>query len=390
MVLSGKHIIIIDIIYQKKTIVKVLAMKFCAIICEYNPLHLMHRAQIEFARSKSECDFLICLMSGSYVQRGQTAFFDKYTRAKHALLAGADIVLELPLLSAAMPADDFALGAVRILKEAGVEALSFGCESGNAEEIGSCAEILGGEAFDALTGELLKAGMSYPAAAGMAAARLGSNILDNPNDLLAVSYVRAGISLGYRPELFAMKRETSYNGTSLLDVSAKAVRLAFEEERDFSEAVPDFVYADREIALSSRVFSDFAFKYLQLMNAERLGSIYGVSEGLENRILSVLRNGSEEKFFEALRTKRYTDLRLRRVIMNAVLGITDEIVGKYKACRPYTRLLGVKKGSESAIGRFSAMLEESVPDEIAEIEYRADRLYEALCGRVIKGYPVKL
>ncbi|MDE5897392.1 MAG: nucleotidyltransferase family protein, partial [Clostridia bacterium] len=110
-------------------------MKFCAVICEYNPFHNGHRYQLAEIRKASGCDKILCLMSGNFTQRGEPAVFNKYVRARHALTCGADAVIELPAAFAVSPAELFARGAGHILaSQPAVEKLAYGCEHGTKEE----------------------------------------------------------------------------------------------------------------------------------------------------------------------------------------------------------------------------------------------------------------
>lgn len=365
-------------------------MKFCAIICEYNPLHKMHERHIAFAREVSGCDFLICLMSGNFVQRGQPAVLDRFTRAKHALYAGADIVIELPLASALSAADDFASGATRILQKIGVESLSFGCESGDADYLKKCAEVRLSPEFDQRVGLYLERGISYPSACGKAFGDLNCASPEKPNDILAVGYMWQCGKLGYSPEFYPLKREEGYNDLAFSErASSSALRYAKREGEDYSSAVPDYVYRDDDKWINLKDYEDFVYRFLRLKSAGELKDIYGVSEGLENRITSV-RAVSYEDMFSMLKTKRYTESRIRRVLLNCVLGFTSDIMDEYKASEPYSRLLGMRKEAEIALKRLNPLFTGKPAESVCLLEKRADAFYEALSGRIIKNYPVKI
>ncbi len=364
-------------------------MKFCTIICEYDPFHKMHAGHMKFAREASGCDFLVCLMSGNFVQRGRPAVTDRFTRAKHALLAGADVVIELPLLSAAAAADDFAFGAARILDFIGAEALSFGCESGNAEFLRSCAEFQLSEEYDRRVRRFLSEGISYPKACGKALRGKLPEPLENPNDILAAGYLRECGKLGFRPEIYPMKRNEGYNDTAFSErASSSAIRLARSRGEDYSAAVPSFVFADDDKWTNIEDYEKLVFLSRNLWNAEYLAKIRGISEGIENRILSA-RASSYGEFFFLLKTKRYTEGRLRRALLDCLLGVTSKIAEEYKKSKPYSRLLGFRKESEGALKRLAPLFSEA-PRSVAALERKADGLYEALAGRIIRNYPVKI
>ena len=121
-------------------------MKICAIICEYNPFHNGHLYQLREAKRLSGADALLCIMSGNFVQRGEAAIMDKYTRAKHAVLAGADVVIELPTIFATSNAELFAKGAISILSTIpNVDTLCFGAENANKTAFYLAARYLNDE-----------------------------------------------------------------------------------------------------------------------------------------------------------------------------------------------------------------------------------------------------
>ena len=140
-------------------------MKICAVICEYNPFHNGHKHQIELA--KRDFDAVLCVMSGSFTQRGEVAVFDKWSRAKAAVLSGADLVLELPVRYSLSSANGFARGAVDIVAETGIaDALLFGSEENDINALSRAADILISEPTEISQKikELLAGGMSYPMA----------------------------------------------------------------------------------------------------------------------------------------------------------------------------------------------------------------------------------
>ena len=139
-------------------------MKICAIICEFNPFHNGHKYILDKARELSGCDALICIMSGSFTQRGNICVIDKFLRAKHAVVCGADCILELPTAFSVAPAEIFAKGAVKILSSVPeIDTLAFGCESGSEADFLSAAKILSDESgnFKEALKKSLDTGESY-------------------------------------------------------------------------------------------------------------------------------------------------------------------------------------------------------------------------------------
>ncbi|MDE6790385.1 MAG: nucleotidyltransferase family protein, partial [Clostridia bacterium] len=139
-------------------------MEICAIICEFNPFHNGHAYLLRRARELSGCDAVLCVMSGSFTQRGEICRTDKFLRAKHAVLCGADAVVELPAPFAVAPAEIFARGAVGVISSIPqVKCVAFGCESGEAEDFLYAAKIANSESalFKATLEKHLDSGESY-------------------------------------------------------------------------------------------------------------------------------------------------------------------------------------------------------------------------------------
>ena len=146
-------------------------MKFntIGIICEYNPFHFGHKYHIEKTKELFGCENIVCIMSGSMVQRGECAIFDKWQRAKYAIEAGADLVIELPTYYVLQSADIFASGAIEIFDKLNIiDAISFGSECGNVNMLSSVAEIMETKEYNNEIKELLNSGLSYPKASEQA------------------------------------------------------------------------------------------------------------------------------------------------------------------------------------------------------------------------------
>ena len=137
-------------------------MRICGVICEYNPFHRGHEKQLRQIRAAlGEDTAVVCLMSGNFVQRGEPAVFDKRVRAQAAVLAGANLVLELPITKALSSAEGFARGGVEIFSRLGaVDTLAFGCESGNADALLAAARTMCEPAYDAALRDILNTGVS--------------------------------------------------------------------------------------------------------------------------------------------------------------------------------------------------------------------------------------
>lgn len=338
-------------------------MKTLGIITEYNPFHKGHAYMIEEAKRKTGADRVVVVMSGSFVQRGEPAIFDKWTRAEAALHNGVDMVLELPVLFAASNAETFARAAVRLLEESGiVDILCFGSESGDLHSMQEAAKLMANETeeFQRLLKEQLDEGLSYPTARAKAletVSQINSEILSRPNHILGLEYLKALDYYSYSMEPITIKREGDYNSPSLTDgyASAAAIRKALAEDRS-TEAMtqlPENTHDLYNKALSLGTAPVFweelapALHYkLRISSAEELREIAEVTEGLENRILHSIDTCYEIRdIIDFIKTKRYTRTKIQRILLHILLDIKEKEVSYFLNLpkMPYIRVLGFQK-----------------------------------------------
>lgn len=314
-------------------------MKTAAIICEYNPFHKGHEYQI--ARTKELCgaDFVVAIMSGNYVQRGDVAIFSKEVRAKAALASGADLVIELPTIFAMQSAEFFAKGGVSIANALGiVDFLSFGAECDDTCKLQTIASLLHNEPadFSDVLKKQLDTGVTYPVARATAVAHtLGndaSEIISSPNNILAIEYCKALYTLGSSITPVAIKRKgVDHDSPTVDDGFASATHLRqLINDKNFADAfsfVPDScheIYKDADIHAICAMEKSIIAELIKLP-VETLAKISDVGEGMENRIKSAALNATTfNELADLIKTKRYTLSRIRRILLSAYLGITDE------------------------------------------------------------------
>lgn len=346
-------------------------MKTLGIITEYNPFHLGHQYMIEEAKRKSGAERVVAVMSGSFVQRGEPAFFDKWTRAKAALLNGVDMVLELPVLFATANAETFASAAVRILQDTGiVDILAFGSESGNLPALQEAAKLMTNETdeYRSLLKAHLDNGLSYPSARAKAMetiSNINSEILSQPNHILALEYLKALERYQCNMTPLAIKREgAAYHSTTLESKfsSASAIRNGILEEQltESLSHVPENCSPLYSKALSLGtapiLWKNYAgsLNYkLRTMSVDDLRQIFEVTEGLENRILRAIDTTYEiEDIIEFIKSKRYTRTKIQRILLHVLLDIKGAEVAYFmkKPYMPYIRVLGFRKESAELLG----------------------------------------
>lgn len=355
-------------------------MKNIGIICEYNPFHNGHAYQLQAVRQVGRA---ICLMSGSFVQRGEPAVIDKYTRAKGAVLSGADLVLELPLPYAVSSAEGFSDGAVEIFSRLGcMDGLCFGSESGNAEDLMDCARILLSEELVPILKEELAKGLSFPKARQLAAVSLGAKaeLLDQPNNILALEYCKAILKRDRFLEPMVLKRQGAYHGGQEKEAPSASFLRTVEDWGDYvpKEAWEVFKTADRYTTVGGeRAW----LSRLRFMNEGDFEALPYGSEGLWRKVMEACRTkGSLEEIIDASISKRYPRTRLQRMLLCAFLGLTEEL---QKEPIPYIRVLAMNsRGQElmRTLRKQSDILllhpgEETPKSAYSELERRAEDLY---------------
>ncbi len=318
-------------------------MKTVGIICEYNPLHLGHKKQLDRIRQEFGPDTaIVCAMSGNFVQRGAPAIVDKGLRAQAAVLCGADLVLELPVTAALSSAEGFAAGGVRTLAPL-CDTLCFGAETANREILEAAAQALLSDRFPPLLRRELDTGKSFPAAREAALRQLGADtaVLSRPNNILAVEYCKAILSQGCSLEPFPIHRQGSYHALSVDadNPSATAVRNLMLIAHNWKSCVPHearFVLEGAPLHSTAAGEKAMLARLRTMTDGEFEALPYG-SEGLWRKLMHAVRRESTlEEILTAAKSKRYTRSRLDRMVMCAALGITAADLSMEI---PYTRVL---------------------------------------------------
>lgn len=344
-------------------------MNTTAVIAEYNPFHNGHKYHLRSARKASSADFILAVMSPSFVQRGEAAVYDKWIRTRAALRAGADMVVELPVVYSTASAESFARGAVKIICESGVaDSIAFGAETNDLEALSAAASLFlyPTEGFTNTLRDELSKGMSFPSARAAAYSRESGkspDILSTSNNILAIEYLKAlkSFSSNIRP-VITKRTGADYNSETVEGTiaSASAVRKVIYKGKTnlLTQAVPPecFDIYEKAMPIFMDSFSDAMAYLLRTMNADDLRQISGISEGIENRIIKTV--GSAYKITDIcaeLKTKRYTHTRLMRIMCHILLGITKEHEQMFEPddFEPYIRVLGFRKSAEPLVGALS-------------------------------------
>ncbi len=379
-------------------------MKTVGIIAEYNPFHNGHQYQLTQARRLTGADCCIVVMSGNFVQRGEAAIFDKYTRTKAALSCGADLVIELPVCYATSSAEWFASGAVSLLDHLGCDYLCFGSECGSVEDLTEAAAVLAEEPplYQTYLQEALRGGATYPAAVCKALSRYEAKelshltaLLESPNNLLGIEYLKALI-----------RRKSSILPVTVTRIgqgyhaavptepfsSATAIRNCIRDGADplsLSQWIPtkalDFFHTEH--ALWTDDFSSL-LDYKRLYTDD-FQTYAGISEDFSNRLSAFALKPMEfTPLVQELKTRQLTYGHVCRGLLHFLLDIrkTDMELGAACDHAPYVRILGVRKASTPLLRQIKAYTDlplinkmaDAVPNRLLTLDIQAAHLYRSV------------
>ncbi len=329
---------------------------------------------LNYSKELTKADFTIAVMSGNFVQRGDTSLVDKWTKTEMALKAGIDLVIELPLLYSISSAENFADGAIKILNSLQVvDYLSFGSEIGNISPLNDIASFLYKEPkeFSALITNQLRSGMSYPKAREIAMAlyfkdsKKYTDIMNNPNNILGIEYLKS-LKKHKSPIIpLTIKRDYSdYNSNTVKNgiASATAIRTMIKNKKSIRKVVPAETYEllenkakNRELIPDLSIFERELIYTLRKMSLQEIANIPDVSEGLENKIKASANTCNNfESLVAQIKSKRYTQNRIQRILLYSLLGISKKDMNLSKKHIPYIRVLGFNKHGKRIISAISS------------------------------------
>ncbi len=332
------------------------------IIAEYNPFHNGHYYHMQKAKQEANADYCIAVISGNFTQRGDVSIVNKWAKAYMAICGGADLVIELPTIYSVSSAENFANGAIKILDSLKiVDSFAFGAEANDLATLNNIANVLNEEpkGYTNILNHELKKGISYPAARENAIMmylndiKRYANVMGNPNNILAVEYLKALKNQKSKLTPIMIKRQkVYYNEHRIVDgyASATGIRelLKNKEYSDVSKVVPRSTYQilgqqanNGRMILSLEKYQKEIIYALRKMTVEEIAELPDVSEGLENSIKNAANNCNNlTELINGIKSKRYTQTRIQRILIYALLGINKKMMENSKKIIPYTRILG--------------------------------------------------
>ena len=339
------------------------------IIAEYNPFHNGHLYHVSESKQETGAQYVIAIISGNFVQRGNTSIINKWVKARMALLNGVDLVIELPTIYSISSAENFAEGAIKIFNSLGiVDTISFGMEASDISTLNNIANVLYNEPKEYITmlSHELKKGNSFPKARENALMmflndiKRYANVMAGSNNILGIEYLKAMKKTKSIINPIGIKRQkVLYNDKYIVDefASATAIRkmLMTKQLNDISKVMPrnSYLLLGEELKKGHYVIDISKFEKeiiytLRKMSVEEIAKLPDVSEGLENLIKNAADScNTLEELINIVKTKRFTQTRIQRILLYSLLGITKKQMEISRKITPYARVLGFNnKGKE--------------------------------------------
>lgn len=339
-----------------------MSSKLC-IISEYNPFHFGHLYHLNESISQTDTDFKVAIISGNFVQRGEPSIINKWEKAKVALSAGFDLVLELPTLYAISSAENFANGSIKIADQIGSNYISFGTESGDLEKLKKLSSLINKNEKEYITNvkEKIAEGFSYPKSQELVIDKMfGNEFLGvcKPNNILGLEYLKSLNAISSNITPITVKRDLDKSSSS--DVRALLRTSGFKID-DLKISIPDFSYEilaenieNGNAVLSLKAFEKEIIYILRTIDNEKLKNIPDVPENMLSNLKKIAcSTNSLDELITALKNKSITQARIQRILLYILLGITKSDMELSKRITPYVRVLGMSENGKKILSDIS-------------------------------------
>lgn len=344
------------------------------IIAEYNPFHNGHLYHLLKSKEKANADYVVAVIGGNFTQRGEASLIDKWTKAEMALANGADLVIELPTIYATSSAENFADGTIKILNSLKiVDTISFGAETEDFNKLNIIANILYNEpkTYKSFLEVALKKGISFPKAREEAIIKYlndssYASILSEPNNILAIEYLKALKKHRSKIQPICIKRKSSghlskeYNGqiASATAIRSLVCQNKYKEVKTYTTPASYTILTDEikqgHLVKDISQFENIMIYNLRNMSLDEIANLPDVSEGLENTLKKAANScNTIEEFINIVKSKRYTETRIRRILLYSLLKISKKDMAVSKKVTPYIRVLGFNKKGKELISKAS-------------------------------------
>jgi len=391
-------------------------MNLLGLIVEYNPFHNGHKYHLEKSKEKTNATHTMAIMSGSFLQRGEPALFDKYTRAEMAVKNGVDLVIELPTLYACQSAEIFSHGAISILNSLNcVNSVCFGSEEGSIEILSTIAKILvqEPEEFKSALKKHLDDGHVFPLARSKALfeyikaqnlLHLNENqlqqVLNSSNNILGIEYIKSLIKLSSNIKPYTITRIASeYNSNDISGniCSATAIRNVLREGANLSHVenvIPKSTFNEINSKIDNNFSPVFDYMFYNILSSmiirdyDNLHSYFEVNEGIENKIYSnIFTSSNLEDLINSTKSKRYTMTKIKRTLNNILLGIKKEDVIRVKDLNsvPYIRVLAFNNKGREIIKKIKTSSDVEIITKFSKISHIEDSTFKTLIKYDLKS-----
>lgn len=339
-----------------------MSSKLC-IISEYNPFHFGHLYHLNESISQTDTDFKVAIISGNFVQRGEPSIINKWEKAKVALSAGFDLVLELPTLYAISSAENFASGSIKIADQIGSNYISFGTESGDLEKLKKLSSLINKNEKEYITNvkEKIAEGFSYPKSQELVIDKMfGNEFLGvcKPNNILGLEYLKSLNAISSNITPITVKRDLDKSSSS--DVRALLRTSGFKID-DLKNSIPDFSYEvlaenieNGNAVLSLKAFEKEIIYILRTIDNEKLKNIPDIPENMLSNLKKIAcSTNSLDDLITALKNKSITQARIQRILLYILLEITKSDMELSKRITPYVRVLGMSENGKKILSDIS-------------------------------------
>ena len=374
--------------------------KVIGIIAEYNPFYNGHIYQIKKIKENYPNSIIIVCTSSSFTQRGELSILNKWEKTKVSLLNGVDIVIELPYVYATQSSDTFAKYGVSLLEKFHINYLCFGSESNDTTKLLDAAKTqINNIEFDNKVKFYMKEGYNYPTSLNNALKELINYDIKEPNDLLAISYIKEIINNNYNIEVFNIKRTNSYHDLDLDNkiVSASNIRNKLLENKNIKDKVPKETYDIlKNKSLENKYFEFLKYKIISETDLEKY---VDVDEGLNVRIKKYInKSKSLDELIMNIKTKRYTYNRISRMLNHILCSFTKEENDKIKKLE-YIRILGFNENGRTYLNEIKDSIELPILNKYDTKKYKAleiekrvtdiySNIYDNIIDQEIKNKPI--
>ena len=365
-------------------------MNIIGIIAEYNPFHNVHLYHIQKIKELYPDSLLILVLNGYFTQRGTISVLSKEDKIKISLNNNIDIVLELPFIYGTQSSDIFAYNSIKLLNELKVEKIIFGSESNNIDLLNKVVDIqLNDPTYEESVKKYLDLGDNYPTA--MKKALNIEEDINNPNDLLGISYIKSIRQINPNIQAETIQRTNSYHDTDSNDtiVTATNIRTKLNNEEDISNYLPQDVIPYLNNVPNNNLYNLLKFK---ILTDNDLSKYLDVDEGIEYRILKYINQSHTlEELISNIKTKRYTYNKINRMLLHILIGLTKD--DNHLSTLDYIKILGFNSKGQEYLKRIRKDITlPTTPNKeskVFEIELKAAYLYEQATKKSLNNFDIK-